>query len=225
MGVSLVVDNNLILSLAEKIAQARKLYGPDSSYVIGLVTSFEWFVEGADGKEDLKQLLRDHVLEFESGNNANTPATPVTPAISAPENDQELSENSWIKGVVKWFNNDKGYGFISTEGDVDVFVHWRDISSWDRSISQDEEVEFMVTKTAKGFQAVNVMKSKQAEDEVNSEEESNNENAPEGESTSSVEEEIVDTGAPDQETEDTQGTDRERGESEATGNKSDENSG
>jgi len=222
LGVSLVVDNNLILSLAEKIAQARKLYGPDSSYVIGLVTSFEWFVEGADGKEDLKQLLRDHVLEFESGNNANTPATP---AISAPENDQELSENSWIKGVVKWFNNDKGYGFISTEGDVDVFVHWRDISSWDRSISQDEEVEFMVTKTAKGFQAVNVMKSKQAEDEVNSEEESNNENAPEGESTSSVEEEIVDTGAPDQETEDTQGTDRERGESEATGNKSDENSG
>ena len=225
MGVSLVVDNNLILSLAEKIAQARKLYGLDSSYVIGLVTSFEWFVEGADGKEDLKQLLRDHVIEFESGNNANTPATPATPAISAPENDQELSENSWIKGVVKWFNNDKGYGFISTEGDVDVFVHWRDISSWDRSISQDEEVEFMVTKTAKGFQAVNVMKSKQAEDEVNSEEESNNENVPEGESTSSVEEEIVDTGAPDQETEDTQGTDRERGESEATGNKSDENSG
>ena len=79
MGVSLVVDNNLILSLAEKIAQARKLYGPDSSYVIGLVTSFEWFVEGVDGKEDLKQLLRDHVLEFESGNNANTPAIPATP--------------------------------------------------------------------------------------------------------------------------------------------------
>ena len=219
MGVSLVIDNNLILSLAEKIAQARKLYGPDSSYVIGLFTSFEWFVQGTEGKEDLKQLLRDRVLDVESGNNENLRAA------TTPENDQVLSENSWFKGVVKWFNNDKGYGFISTEGDVDVFVHWRDISSWDRSISQDEKVEFMVTKTAKGFQAVNVMKSKQAEDEVNSEEESNNENAPEGESTSSVEEEIVDTGAPDQETEDTQGTDRERGESEATGNKSDENPG
>ena len=219
MGGSLVVDNDLILGLAERIAQARKLYGPDSSYVIGLITGFEWLVEAVHGKEDLKQLLRDRVLEFESGNRASAPAS------VAPENADTLSENSWIKGVVKWFNNDKGYGFISTEGDVDVFVHWRDISSWDRSISQDEEVEFMITKTAKGFQAVNVMKSKQAEDEVNSEEESNNENAPEGESTSSVEEEIVDTGAPDQETEDTQGTDRERGESEATGNKSDENPG
>ena len=219
MGVSLVVDNNLILSLAEKIAQARKLYGPDSSYVIGLFTSFEWFVEGAEGKEDLKQLLRDRVLDVESGNNENPRAA------STPENDQALSENSWFKGVVKWFNNDKGYGFISTEGDVDVFVHWRDISSWDRSISQDEEVEFMVTKTAKGFQAVNVMKSKQTEDEVNSEEESNIENAPEGEVTSSAEEEVVDTGAPDQETEDTKDTDQERGESESTGNSSDENSG
>ena len=219
MGVSLVIDNNLILSLAGKIAQARKLYGPDSSYVIGLFTSFEWFVQGTEGKEDLKQLLRDCVLDVESGNNENPRAAPT------PENDQALSENSWFKGVVKWFNNDKGYGFISTEGDVDVFVHWRDISSWDRSISQDEEVEFMVTKTAKGFQAVNVMKSKQAEDEVNSKEEGNNEDAPEGESTSAVEENIVDTGAPDQETEDTQGTDIERGESEATGNTNDENFG
>ena len=219
MGVSLVIDNNLILSLAEKIAQARKLYGPDSSYVIGLFTSFEWFVQGAEGKEDLKQLLRDRVLDVESGNNENLRAA------TSPENDQALSENSWFKGVVKWFNNDKGYGFISTEGDVDVFVHWRDISSWDRSISQDEEVEFMVTKTAKGFQAVNVMKSKQAEDEVNSEEEGDNEDAPEGESTNAVEEKIVDTGAPDQETEDTKGTDLERGESEATGNTNDENFG
>ncbi|MCC7264469.1 MAG: cold shock domain-containing protein [Candidatus Latescibacteria bacterium] len=64
-----------------------------------------------------------------------------------------------MKGKVKWFNNDKGYGFISTESNTDVFVHWRDISSWDRSLAQGDEVEFMVTKTAKGFQAINVMKS------------------------------------------------------------------
>ncbi|HIC68782.1 MAG TPA: hypothetical protein EYO90_04550, partial [Candidatus Latescibacteria bacterium] len=63
-----------------------------------------------------------------------------------------------MKGSVKWFNNDKGYGFISTASDTDVFVHWRDITSWDRSLGQGDEVEFMVTKTAKGFQAVNVMK-------------------------------------------------------------------
>ena len=45
-----------------------------------------------------------------------------------------------------------------TDADADVFVHWRDISSWDRSLAQGDEVEFMVTKTAKGFQAINVMK-------------------------------------------------------------------
>ncbi|MBM3278486.1 MAG: cold shock domain-containing protein [Candidatus Handelsmanbacteria bacterium] len=64
-----------------------------------------------------------------------------------------------MKGKVKWFNNDKGYGFISTESSTDVFVHWRDISSWDRTLAQGDEVEFMVTKTAKGFQAINVMKA------------------------------------------------------------------
>ena len=42
---------------------------------------------------------------------------------------------------------------------MDVFVHWRDISSWDRSLVQGDEVEFMVTRTAKGFQAINVMKA------------------------------------------------------------------
>ena len=218
MGGSLVVDNNLILGLAERIAQARKLYGPDSSYVIGLITGFEWLVEAVDGKEDLKQLLRDRVLEFESGNRASAPAS------VAPENDDTLSENSWIKGVVKWFNNDKGYGFISTEGDVDVFVHWRDISSWDRSISQDEEVEFMITKTAKGFQAVNVMKSKQAEGEVNSEEENNNANTSAGEAINSAGEEVVGSGAPAQETEDTKDVDREVGASDSRDSKSDENS-
>ena len=218
MGGSLVVDNDLILGLAERIAQARKLYGPDSSYVIGLITAFEWLVETVHGKEDLKQLLRDRVLEFESGNRASAPAS------VAPENADTLSENSWIKGVVKWFNNDKGYGFISTEGDVDVFVHWRDISSWDRSISQDEEVEFMITKTAKGFQAVNVMKSKQAEGEVNSEEENNNANTAAGEAINSAGEEVVDSGAPAQEIEDTKDVDREVDASDSTDSKSDENS-
>ena len=75
----------------------------------------------------------------------------------------DLAENTWIKGAVKWFNNDKGYGFISTDSHVDVFVHWRDISSWDRSLTQGDEVEFMVTRTAKGFQAINVMKAGQEE--------------------------------------------------------------
>ena len=85
----------------------------------------------------------------------------VQRAVPPPHERRALAENTWTRGIVKWFNNDKGYGFISTDSHVDVFVHWRDISSWDRTLAQDDEVEFMVTRTAKGFQAINVMKAGQ----------------------------------------------------------------
>ena len=153
MGNSLVFDNDLISSLARKLVQARRLYGSDSAYVIGLFRGVEWLLESVEDGENAKQSLHHRVLEQETGK-------PVMSSGETPtESSEALPENSWIKGIVKWFNNDKGYGFISTEENIDVFVHWRDISAWDRSISQGEEVEFMVTKTAKGFQAINVMKT------------------------------------------------------------------
>ena len=153
MGNSLVFDNDLISSLARRLVQARRLYGSDSAYVIGLFRGVEWLLESVEDGENAKQSLHHRILEQESGK-------PVTSSGETPAESQEaLPETSWIKGIVKWFNNDKGYGFISTEENIDVFVHWRDISAWDRSIGQGEEVEFMVTKTAKGFQAINVMKT------------------------------------------------------------------
>ena len=155
MSVSLVLNNEVVAALAKRVVEARKLYGADSAYVIGIVAGFEDLVGNVEGGEDVKRLLRDRIVELESNGDSSVPA-PVEKPI---ESGESLSENTWIKGLVKWFNNDKGYGFISTEANIDVFVHWRDISSWDRSIGQGEEVEFMVTKTAKGFQAVNIMKA------------------------------------------------------------------
>lgn len=64
------------------------------------------------------------------------------------------------KGVVKWFNGSKGYGFISREDGTDVFVHYTAIESNGeyRTLNEGEQVEFEVTDSPKGLQAVSVKK-------------------------------------------------------------------
>lgn len=63
------------------------------------------------------------------------------------------------KGTVKWFNNQKGYGFISDEEGNDVFVHYSGLSmDGFKSLDEGQEVEFEVTEGAKGPQAINVTK-------------------------------------------------------------------
>lgn len=62
-----------------------------------------------------------------------------------------------IIGTVKWFNNDKGFGFIAREGGADVFVHFSAIQSDGyRSLQEGQKVEFNVEKGPKGLQAANV---------------------------------------------------------------------
>jgi CspA family cold shock protein len=61
------------------------------------------------------------------------------------------------KGTVKWFNNDKGFGFIQRESGGDVFVHFKAInSSGYKSLSEGQRVEFTVTQGPKGLQAEEV---------------------------------------------------------------------
>ena len=61
------------------------------------------------------------------------------------------------KGTVKWFNNQKGYGFISDEAGNDVFVHYTGLNMEGfKSLEEGAAVEFEVTDGAKGPQAVNV---------------------------------------------------------------------
>jgi cold shock protein len=64
------------------------------------------------------------------------------------------------KGTVKWFNDAKGFGFITREGAPDVFVHHTAIMSEGfRSLAEGESVEFDVVQGPKGLQAANVRKS------------------------------------------------------------------
>ena len=62
-------------------------------------------------------------------------------------------------GTVKWFNNDKGFGFISVEGEGDVFVHFSAISGEGyKSLEEGQNVQFDVVEGTKGPQAANVVK-------------------------------------------------------------------
>ncbi|HHJ19209.1 MAG TPA: cold-shock protein [Gammaproteobacteria bacterium] len=65
--------------------------------------------------------------------------------------------NQLVSGVVKWFNDAKGFGFIEREGAPDVFVHFRAINgSGHRSLAEGQKVTFEVTQGQKGPQAENV---------------------------------------------------------------------
>jgi len=64
------------------------------------------------------------------------------------------------KGKVKWFNNQKGYGFITPESGNDVFVHHNAIQGEGyKSLEEGQEVEFEIQNGPKGEQAVNVVKA------------------------------------------------------------------
>lgn len=63
-----------------------------------------------------------------------------------------------ITGKVKWFNNQKGYGFIVYEPSKEIFVHFKDVANGLDGIKEGDDVEFETADGKKGLQAVNVRK-------------------------------------------------------------------
>ena len=62
-----------------------------------------------------------------------------------------------VKGRVKWFNNEKGYGFIEYQDNEDIFVHYSAImQDGYKSLMEGQLVEFILLNTSKGYQAINV---------------------------------------------------------------------
>jgi CspA family cold shock protein len=70
-----------------------------------------------------------------------------------------MAQATRITGTVKWFNDAKGFGFITRESGPDVFVHYSAISgNGFKSLAEGDVVEFEVTQGQKGAQAANVSK-------------------------------------------------------------------
>lgn len=63
-------------------------------------------------------------------------------------------------GTVKWFNTNKGFGFILTDDNREVFVHYTDIAvDGFRNLNEGDKVTFKITQTGKGLRAAEVQKS------------------------------------------------------------------
>ena len=78
---------------------------------------------------------------------------------SAPRVRKPPQRRHEVQGIVKWFNNSKGYGFIGREDGPDVFVHYSAIvGDGYRTLQEGDAVEFEIVQGPKGPQAANVTK-------------------------------------------------------------------
>jgi cold shock protein len=114
------------------------------------------------GVKETKPHIQSTPAKFDSPAVESRYRQPATPLLTRSDSSQHnsIKGNRNIKmeqGTVKWFNDAKGYGFISRESGEDVFVHFSAIQAGGfRSLQEGQKVQFDVTKGQKGWQAENV---------------------------------------------------------------------
>jgi CspA family cold shock protein len=100
------------------------------------------------------------IFEFCSTHDKRGPTRPETFASYLQEREASIDNKvmAQYKGVIKWFNNAKGYGFIGREDGPDLFVHYSSIiQDGYKTLREGDEIEFDVVQGAKGPQADQVV--------------------------------------------------------------------
>ena len=102
--------------------------------------------------------MNEGVETFDRKAKSNSPCGLIISTAHVKFKRKEVTEEM-ARGKVKWFSNQKGYGFITPENGPDVFVHFSAIQGDGyKSLEEGAEVEFEIEKGPKGDQATNVSK-------------------------------------------------------------------
>jgi CspA family cold shock protein len=102
-----------------------------------------------------RSLAANRNLDFPVGKKPDLSSQHQMPSSGRPAG----KETFMNKGTVKWFNDAKGFGFITREGGEDVFVHHTAIAAQGfRTLAEGDQVQFEIVKGPKGLQAANVVK-------------------------------------------------------------------
>jgi cold shock protein len=129
------------------------------------IDSPEWNSEKAALAKIFPTLFRSgcytvRSVRVEPGVSSNSPQPSKILPVVAPIHPAQFNPGNTIKmeqGTVKWFNDAKGFGFISRQNGEDVFVHYSAInSSGFKSLQEGQAVQFNVVKGPKGWQAADV---------------------------------------------------------------------